>query len=72
MKFENLNSNGLDVSEAVAEVLGIKDEVMTSGATDSENSDLDEIIRDLKEGTIKPTEGVRRAREILDSRQDYH
>jgi hypothetical protein len=74
MKFEDTNANGAEVSKAaaVAEVYSIKGEIMASGAVDSENSTLDSIINDVKVGNIKPEEGVKKAREIRDSRQNYH
>ncbi len=72
MKFENLDSEEKTISEAMAEVSGIKNEIMSMGANDSENSAIDEIVYSLEKKEIRPKEAVARAREILESKQDYH
>jgi len=62
----------LSINQAISEVNNIKQQVMAMGANDSENSQFDEIISSLSNKKISPTEAVKQANTILNSKQDYH
>lgn len=54
------------------EIRGIFDVIMAMGANDFERFALEDILNNLRTGNIAGEEAVRRAREVLASKQDYH
>lgn len=60
------------VSEALAELAGIESQIRTTGAVDTEPSDLNAIREKLSSGELSPVEAITQARALLAGRQSYH
>jgi len=58
--------------QAASEIRMIMQECYMMGANDYEIPTLKQLEEDVREGEIDPEEGIKRAREILGSKQDYH
>lgn len=71
---ENSNSKETVVSysEALARIASIEQQAQVMGANDYEPSAFNRLREELEQGSLTPTEAVRRAQAILDSKQDYH
>ena len=62
----------MGADEARAWVGFYRQQMAAMGANDYEFPAIDEILDDLESGKIKPADAVKKARRILDSKQDYH
>lgn len=60
------------VSEALSELAGIESEIRTTGAVDTEPSDLSKIREKLTAGELSPAEAIMQARALAAGRQNYH
>lgn len=61
-----------ELSTAITELEGIKQEIMQSGAVDSEIIEIDKIYKEIINLKVTPEEGLEQARMIQMNRQDYH
>lgn len=59
-------------SAALQEIYHIMERAMRMGANDFEPTAFMQIISKVQDGSFTPQEGVRKACEIADSKQDYH
>jgi len=66
MKFEKQSN------DPRAEIEAIRAEICTGGAVDSETGAIRTILEELNKGDITGEEAVARARDLRDSRNDYH
>ena len=60
------------VSSALAELEGLEAQVRVTGAVDVEPTRFEEIRRSLQRGEIDAKAAIQQARQIIDSRTDYH
>lgn len=60
------------ISEVLARMAVIEQQIYQAGAVDTEPSMLEAIRKDLLAQITKPSEAIRRAEAILAGRQDYH
>jgi len=67
-----VDEEGSEMNEAMAEIATHEARIQVMGANDSETGDLIRIRREMTDGKITPDQGVARAYEILNSKQDYH
>jgi len=63
---------GVDKSTAMTAVQEAMQICQRMGANDSELPALQQLQEGLLSGEINPNEAIRRAKEILESKQDYH
>jgi len=61
-----------NIPNPISEIMAIRQQVQSSEPIDSEPSDIDEILNQLKENKISPEEALEKARGIRDSMQSYH
>jgi|GEM_PF-6176598 len=67
------NSNErFDVNTALAEIGLIRQKIMTGGRADSEPTELNQLIIDVRNSKVTPEDGVLRARQIELARQEDH
>ena len=60
------------MSEAIAEVGILEQQVMQEGAVDTEPNQFALIRSDIINEKVAPSEGVWRARKLVEERQNYH
>lgn len=73
MSFEsNGSDNQFSPAQIMAQILEIESRVMSMGANDYEPSAFEAIKKDLLDGTITPKDALLKAKNILESKQDYH
>lgn len=60
------------INYALMQVGELRDRANSMGANDSELPELNAIMDRLRNKEIDPNEAVRRANEIVESKQDYH
>lgn len=68
----NFEKAPIDKNVALAEIEGLRLQVMGMGANDNETEFFNRLRDQVANGTIAPEEGIRLALEIVDSKQDYH
>lgn len=61
-----------ETEKAISTIMMIRQEVATMGANDYEIPALDKLIDDLKNFKITPSDALKRAFSIQNSKQDYH
>jgi hypothetical protein len=59
-------------NEAMRTIAGIETEIMATGAVDTEPRAIENIRQKMLSKEISPLEAVRMARDLADSRQNYH
>lgn len=73
MIFSEKNNLTEENEEDVENEIGlIRQQCMQMGANDYENEAFDTIIKQYKENKISALEALKKAREILAAKQDYH
>jgi len=72
--FEKTSSENkeITVTEAVAFIENIRNQIAVMGANDSEMDDLNQIRSAMESEKISPQEAMNKALEIKNSKQDYH
>ncbi len=60
------------IEQAVNTIRSLQAEVAVMGANDSEHGDLEELLAQVKEGKITPTQAIERAYRIRDRKNEYH
>ncbi len=62
----------LSAAEAMNEIILMEQQAQVMGAQDYEPSAFEDIKQKLLKGTTTPREALLQARQILESKQDYH
>jgi len=68
---ENINPQN-NMSEALNEILAMRDEIALMGANDYEMGAIRNILGRLKNGECTPTDALRETQSIKDRKSDYH
>lgn len=67
----NENIEVLDI-DPVAHIEHVRSRIHPMGRNDHEHSTLDKIIEDYKSGLISGEEAIKRADDLLNTKQDYN
>lgn len=72
MNFESMINEYEKRPDPLTEIEVIRSQIMQTGAADQENSIINSIIENFKEGAITGEEAVQKVRALQNSRSDYH
>ncbi len=72
MNFESMINEYEKRPDPLTEIEVIRNQIMQTGAADQENSIINSIIENFKEGAITGEEAVQKVRALQNSRSDYH
>ncbi len=72
MNFESMINEYEKRPDPLTEIEVIRSQIMQTGAVDQENSIINSIIKNFKEGAITGEEAVQKVRALQNSRSDYH
>lgn len=72
MNFESMINEYEKSPDPLTEIEVIRSQIMQMGAADQENSIINSIIEDFKDGAITGEGAVAKVRALQNSRSDYH
>ncbi|WKZ26254.1 MAG: hypothetical protein QY304_02545 [Candidatus Paceibacterota bacterium] len=72
MNFESMINEYEKRPDPLTEIEVIRNQIMQTGAADRENSIINSIKENFKEGVITGEEAVQQVRALQNSRSDYH